>query len=905
MAIDDAERAELEHLRELVRVADLHTFSFDVDTALAGPVEPFVVPADRAAFVAALRAHLVGAIERFECEYRTGEGDGPRWRLARGLASRDISGRPTRVIGTSVDITRLKQAHEELQQAKDRLEAAVTGSKVSTWDIEMVGGDISTARTTYNNLWEPLGYEAPPTATSSLGALVDYVIAPEEREGFRADLQAFLATKEREWERVVHVSHVDGSVRWLLTRGIAVRDTTGTATRFTGTSIDITDLKQAERALVHSEEMVRSTRETYELAMRSSDVTLVVGDFPSPQGGDPGESKWTYFNMWEPLGIDPATVPTDFEQLSRLTIHPDDYASVLAYWGAAAQARTPNWYIEHRVLRADGEVRWRLSRGAILYDEAGNVTRLVSTTIDTTELKRIQDELQRARQAAEAANRAKDEFLANVSHELRTPMNAIFGMTDLALDSSPSEQQRQLLTTVRTAASSLLTILNDLLDFSKIASGKLTLERAAFSLRAAVVDTVQALAVRAQRQGLELTCHVEPDVPDTLEGDVGRLRQALMNLIGNAIKFTPEGEVEVTVETAPADDDAVALVFTVRDTGIGIAPDKQEAIFRAFEQEDASTTRKYGGTGLGLTISAQLASLMNGGIAVHSAPGAGSTFRLTARFARATGLAAPLPRAAPEQPAADPGSPLRVLAAEDNDLNVTLLQKLLAKRGHSAEFARDGHAALALASRGGFDLMLLDLHMPGLDGFDVVKAIRERERATGAHLPILALTARHSARDRERCLEAGMDEFLSKPIEAASLWAMIERVTASRPAAPAARASEPGLLDSHTILRACGGDAGILEPMLAAFRRNLPKLISRVGVAMASGDLKELQAAAHQLIGTVGVFSTVAADVAASLEDAARREDRDGCTALVGQLERLCALLMETTQTLSIEMLSV
>ena len=290
---------------------------------------------------------------------------------------------------------------------------------------------------------------------------------------------------------------------------------------------------------------------------------------------------------------------------------------------------------EKRLLRKDGSPVWINLFVSLQRDAAGQPAHSIGVIEDISERKRLEEEARRAKEAAEAANRAKDEFLANVSHEIRTPMNAILGMTDLALDTPLTDDQRQCLRTVKSAADNLLGIINDLLDFSKIEAGKLELDPADFSLRAAVGDTLRALAVRAHTKGLELVCHVQPDVPDALVGDAGRLRQVLLNLVGNAIKFTDEGEVVVRVEAAgdPARRGRRSgCDFTVRDTGIGIPQDKQESIFRAFEQEDTSTTRKYGGTGLGLTIAARLVALMGGAITVDSEPGRGSTFAFTARF---------------------------------------------------------------------------------------------------------------------------------------------------------------------------------------------------------------------------------------------------------------------------------
>ena len=374
---------------------------------------------------------------------------------------------------------------------------------------------------------------------------------------------------------------------------------------------------------------------------------------------------------------------------------------------------------------------------------------LARQAADWIERTQAEEALRQAKEAAEAANRSKDEFLANVSHEIRTPFGAILGMTELVLDTPLTDDQRQCLETAKSAADELLRLVEDLLDFEKIEAGKMELVPADFSLRATLGDAVRTLSVRARDKGLELVRHVEADVSDALIGDAGRLRQVLLNLIGNAIKFTREGRVSVRVEVADgtAPEGKTVLRFMVTDTGIGIPPDGRERIFRAFEQADGTTTRRYGGTGLGLTIAARLVDLMSGAIGVESEPARGSTFSFTARFERQPhplehAVARPSDSVHEAAGAAPVVAPLRILVAEDSEFNSRHLERLLRWRGHAVRVATDGREALHLVGEADFDLLLLDVNMPELDGFQVVHAIRERERAAGGHLPVIALTAR-------------------------------------------------------------------------------------------------------------------------------------------------------------------
>ncbi len=527
--------------------------------------------------------------------------------------------------------------------------------------------------------------------------------------------------------------------------------------------------------------------------------------------------------------------------------------------------------IEHAVLRKDGSRIVVETHGRPVSPDSA---RRHTAIRDITERKQVEEALLEAKAAAEAANVAKSQFLANMSHELRTPMNAILGMIEVALPKAADPTVQDCLQTARDSADLLLTLLDDLLDSAKIESGKLELESAPFSLRRMLDQITRVLSVRASEKGLAFYCRMPEGTPDAVTGDRMRLQQVLLNLAGNAIKFTERGEVEIALRVLPSPacrtrqdgrgaertdhalatcphpsphpSSLVALEFTVRDTGIGIPPSSLERVFLPFAQADASMTRRFGGTGLGLSICKSLVEMMGGRIWAESAAGEGSTFCFTVCLPLAEEL--PSDFDPPVMIAAAASGQLRILLVEDNPANQKLATYVLQDRGHVVEIAGDGQAAIYLTQQKCYDVILMDVQMPGMNGLEATAAIRAREHAGGEgggnRVPIIAMTAHAMKGDREQCLAAGMDAYLSKPIDGQELIALVETLaTASSPAAV--------VFDPELALELCSDSRDLLRDMIQCFFDDVEDLFPQMRAALERADLVKIGQMGHRMKGTL------------------------------------------------------
>jgi two-component system sensor histidine kinase/response regulator len=975
---------------------------FTVDELLSLPpqrVREIIHSEDRTIAWDRFRDRMAGKTVNSRNEYRLVRKDGTvRW-IEMFSASIEYRGKPA-LQAAFIDVTERKQAEEAVRVSEERLRQIAENVGEGFFLSDASDNSVIYVSPAYEKIWGRPVEKVYADPRAWLEA-----VHPEDRERVNAYIEKHGGGK-MQFSQEYRIQWPDGSIRWVRDRVYPVRNESGEIHRIVGVTDDITERKQAEDALKEANALLNT------LVQAIPDVVYVKDNQGRNLLVNRAYEELVNLSQGEMIGkLDEQILPA---RLAAQCHQSDD---------DVINRRQPVRCEELSVDQEGNEVFFETIKAPLL-DDRGNMLGLVGVSRDITERKRAEGMLTKAKEQAEEANRLKSQFLANMSHEIRTPMNAIIGMTDIVLDTDLTDEQRDYLTTVKHSARSLLELLNDILDLSKIEADKIELETVDFDLRVTVEGVADTLARKASEKGLELACMIHHQVPSRLRGDPGRLRQILMNLAGNAVKFTDQGEVVISVEVEQETDQRARLLISVADTGMGISQEKQERIFESFTQADGSTTRRYGGTGLGLSICKRLVELMGGQVGVQSQPGKGSRFwfkialekqqgadddlqvippdirgmrmlvvddnqtnrTILAKMLESFGCSPEvvesgkealqtLKRAARgeklfdlvlldmqmpgmdgvetlEAIKADPdirdmvvimltsmgvrgdaarlealgcagylikpvkqsqlfdtiitvlsrqgarpeNQPLkivtrhtvadvkrrrtRILLAEDNPMNQKLAVALLKKAGYTVDAVENGKLAVEALNRKSYDLILMDVQMPEMDGFEATKAIRQRKDER-RNIPILAMTAHAMKGDRERCLGAGMDDYVSKPIEPQELlntvkkWVVSEANEQDTTEAATIRehvpASDP-IVNIETVLQnRFDGDVGFFDEMVHEFLDYAPKQLENLDGSISANDNKTVEIEAHSLKGAASnLGARRLAELALELELAGR-----------------------------------
>ncbi|NML48586.1 PAS domain-containing protein [Ramlibacter sp. G-1-2-2] len=756
--------------------------------------------------------------EVFDMNFRVLRPDGQVrhvWAHARSITLPD--GSRAAFVGTISDVSKQVAQEQQLRASNTFLARAEEIAGVGGWRMDLRTREILWTRQVRRI------YELPP----------EYEPRGDEHKRFFSDgAQAVIRDTAREciasgrpWDVLLPMVTAQGHPRWVRSIG-QVEMEGGQPVALVGALQDVSDTHEARTALLESQERLRRALEGSSLALWDLDVgagTLYLSETWSLMlGGEPVETRLRAGDLLKMVPV---------EELPRIQ----------AALEPVLEGRSPRYMVQHQVRRVDGSLMWIHSEGRVAEkDPQGLPLRMIGTNRDITVIKRTEQELRIARDAADAASRAKSVFLATMSHEIRTPLNGIIGMTKLLLDEPLSTEVRRHADLIDRSAHSLLALVNDILDVSKIEAGQMEIEDVSFDLLELLEDLASLYRLRASEKSLLFRLRIDPEVPRHVRGDQTRIRQVLVNLLGNALKFTQAGWIGMDVQ-GRTDHEQCTLQVTVADTGIGIPVEVQPQLFTRFMQADSSTSRKYGGTGLGLSIVRQLVELMGGTVDFHSAPGQGSRFTVKvpvtcSEQALPTSSWQDLPR---------PSRSTRVLVAEDNPTNQVVAFGMLHKLGYDdVSVASDGLQAVEMAAGDGFDVILMDCQMPEMDGYEATR----RLRALGSRATIIAMTANAIKGDRERCIEAGMNDYLTKPIDLKLLGQVLGRWAPPGEGSPSQMGDLPAF-GRDSMRSRFGGDVELEQVALASFQAATPPLLAKLRAALTAGNRAQVQLLAHSAKG--------------------------------------------------------